>query len=342
MLSFAWPLVLLLAPLPWLVYHWLPRARQDQSALRMPLPGHLVGVASATAALPRRRLRNRLLLLVPVWLLLLLAAARPQWVGEPLPLAPSGRDLLLAVDISGSMATEDMPLDDELVDRLRIVKQVLAEFVQRRNGDRLGLILFGSRAYTQVPLTFDSTTFAQLLNEAQVGFAGDRTAIGDAIGLAVKRLTERPQQSRVLILLTDGANTAGQVEPLDAARVAADAKVRIHTLGIGADEMLVRSFFGTRRVNPSADLDEALLAEIATRTGGRYFRARDPAQLAEVYTELDRLEPTQQEAQLLRPRQALFHWPLAIALLLTLAWTGIRYARQLQPRHGHPHREEAT
>ncbi|HEY5717403.1 MAG TPA: VWA domain-containing protein [Motiliproteus sp.] len=342
MLSFAWPLVFLLAPLPWLAYRGLPRAAEDQSALRMPLPGTLAGIQRQTVSLSRRRQRNRLLLLLPLWLLLLCAAARPQWVGEPLPMAPSGRDLLLAVDISGSMGTEDMPEGDQLVDRLQVVKRVLADFVERRSGDRLGLILFGTRAYTQVPLTFDRATFAQLLNEAQVGFAGDKTAIGEAIGLAVKRLTERPQQSRVLILLTDGANTAGQVEPLDAAKVAAEAGVRIHTLGIGADEVLVRSLFGTRRVNPSADLDEALLTEIATGTGGRYFRARDPEQLAEIYAELDRLEPSQQEAQLVRPQQALFHWPLGLALLLTLAWAGLRYWRARQPLNTANTTEEAA
>jgi len=341
MLSFAWPLVLLLAPLPWLVHRLLPRAAQDRSALRMPLPGSLAGVSPRAATLSRRRRRNRLLLLVPIWLLLLGAAARPQWVGEPRPMAPSGRDLLLAVDISGSMATADMPQEDRLVDRLRVVKRVLAEFVERRRGDRLGLILFGSRAYTQVPLTFDSATLAQLLNEAEVGFAGDKTAIGDAIGLAVKQLTERPQQSRVLILLTDGANTAGQVKPRDAARVAAEAGVRIHTLGIGADELLVQSFFGTRRVNPSADLDEALLSEIASGTGGRYFRARDPGQLAEIYTELDRLEPTQQETQLVRPQQALFYWPLGLALGLSLTWAALRAWRDRPPAAGQPAEEVA-
>jgi len=328
MLSLDWPWILLLAPLPWLVYRFARPARRQQAALQVPFFEQLRRRDGATATTAPRRPRARLLLLSLIWLALLLAAARPQWVGAPLPVAPSGRDLLLAVDISGSMGTEDMPLEGELRDRLTVVKQVLGQFVERRQGDRLGLILFGTRAYMQVPLTFDSRTFVQLLDETQIGFAGEKTAIGDAIGMAVKKLTDRPQQSRVLILLTDGANTAGQVPPLEAAQVAAKEGIRIHTLGIGADELLVRSFFGTRRVNPSADLDEKLLTQLAETTGGRYFRARDPEQLAAIYAELDQLEPSPQEQQLVRPQQALFHWPLGLALGLSLLWGLIRVLQQ--------------
>ncbi|MCP8690064.1 vWA domain-containing protein [Marinobacterium sedimentorum] len=320
MLTLDWPWLLLLAPLPWLIYRYARPARRQQAALQVPFFDQLQRSDGAAPARTPRHLRTRLALLSLIWLALLLAAARPQWVGDPLPVAPSGRDLLLAVDISGSMGTEDMPLEGQLRDRLTVVKQVLAQFVERRQGDRLGLILFGTRAYIQVPLTFDSHAFVQLLDESRIGFAGEKTAIGDAIGLAVKRLTDRAQQSRVLILLTDGANTAGQVQPLEAAQVAAREGIRIHTLGIGADEMLVQSLFGTRRVNPSADLDEKLLTQVAETTGGHYFRARDPEQLAQVYAELDRLEPSEQEQQLVRPQEALFHWPLGLALLLSLLW----------------------
>jgi Ca-activated chloride channel family protein len=324
MLTLDWPWLLLLAPLPWLIYRFARPARRQQAALQVPFFDQLQRSDGVAPAIPPRHLRARLALLCLIWLALLLAAARPQWVGDPLPVAPSGRDLLLAVDISGSMGTEDMPVEGQLRDRLTVVKQVLARFVERRQGDRLGLILFGTRAYIQVPLTFDSHAFVQLLDESRIGFAGEKTAIGDAIGLAVKRLTDRPQQSRVLILLTDGANTAGQVQPLEAAQVAAREGIRIHTLGIGADEMLVQSLFGTRRVNPSADLDEKLLTQVAETTGGQYFRARDPEQLAQVYAELDRLEPSKQEQQLVRPQEALFHWPLGLALLLSLLWALMR------------------
>ena len=190
------------------------------------------------------------------------------------------------------------------------------EFIQRRVGDRLGLILFGRQAYLQTPLTFDRETVRTLLHEAVIGLAGKETAIGDAIGLAVKRLQDNDINSRVLILLTDGANTAGEVEPIKAAELAAQHGLKIYTIGIGADEMVVSSFFGKQRVNPSADLDEKTLTAIAEKTGGRYFRARDTQQLEQIYHLLDKLEPLEKEAQTFRPTAALYAWPLGLALLL--------------------------
>jgi Ca-activated chloride channel family protein len=241
-------------------------------------------------------------------------------VGDPVAMPASGRDLLLGVDISGSMEIQDMQWQGDNYDRLSIVKAVVGDFVQRRQSDRLGLVLFGTHAYLQAPLTFDRTTVNQLLQEAQLGFAGEKTAIGDAIGLGVKRLRHRPQESRVMILLTDGANTAGQITPLKAAELAAKAKVKIYTIGIGADEMITPgifgSSFGARRVNPSADLDEATLKAIAEQTGGQYFRARSPEDLQVIYQELDKLEPIEQEAETFRPTQSLFYWPLGVALVL--------------------------
>jgi Ca-activated chloride channel family protein len=277
-----------------------------------------------------------------VWLSLLLAAARPVWIGEPIELPDSGRDLMLAVDISGSMRTGDMQIERTLVRRIDAVREIGAEFIGRRSGDRLGLILFGSNAYLQSPLSFDVATVKRFLLEARIGFAGRETAIGDAIGLAVKRLRERPAESRVLILLTDGRDTASSVPPLDAARLAAELGVRIHTIGIGADEMTLPgpfgSGFGSRRVNPSAELDEASLQEIAELTGGRYFRARDPRELAGIYRVLDELEPVEQEAASYRPRQALGYLPLLAALLLSFALS-LRHCwreRALRPADGRP------
>jgi len=262
-----------------------------------------------------------------VWLLLIAAAVRPQWVGEIDTLPVTGRDLLLAVDISGSMDTQDMVLENRVVNRLVAVKQVAGEFIQRRRGDRVGLILFGSRAYLQTPLTFDTETTATLLGEAEIGLAGRETAIGDAIGLAVKRLREDSASDRVLILLTDGANTSGEVQPLQAAEFAAREGLTIYTVGVGADEMMVRDFFGSRVVNPSADLDEETLQTIAERTGGRYFRARDAAGLAEIYRLLDELEPVESDVEAIRPVDELFYWPLGLAYLLA----GIAAAAVLRP-----------
>ncbi|WP_461482341.1 vWA domain-containing protein [Porticoccus sp.] len=317
MLSFEWPWLLLLLPLP-LLYRLLRRRTETLTpALKAP-----VYVALAARTQTRRQAGYwqwlSLVLLILAWTGTLLAAARPTWIGDPVALPSTGRDLLIAVDISGSMQQTDMVLEGESVDRLTAVKQVVSEFVTRRQGDRLGLILFGTRPYLQTPLTFDRQTMNTLLGEAQIGFAGDRTAIGDAIGLAVKRLQSRPQNHRVLILLTDGANSAGEVQPLEAADIAAHEGVTIYTIGIGADVMLERSFFGTRRVNPSQDLDEGTLTAIADKTGGRYFRARNPEELQQIYRQLDQLEPVEQEAETLRPSKALFYWPLSLALLSSL------------------------
>ncbi len=254
-----------------------------------------------------------------VWLGLLLAAARPQWVGEIESFPITGRDLLLAVDISGSMDTQDMILANRPVNRLSMVKQVAGEFIQRRRGDRVGLILFGSRAYLQTPLTFDTETTAILLEESEIGLAGRETAIGDAIGLAVKRLREDAASDRVLILLTDGANTSGEVQPLQATEFAAREGLRIYTVGVGADEMMVQDFFGSRMVNPSADLDEDTLTAIAERTGGAYFRARDAESLAQIYEQLDELEPVESDEEIIRPIDELFFWPLGIGFLIGLA-----------------------
>ncbi|NOQ62938.1 MAG: VWA domain-containing protein, partial [Methyloprofundus sp.] len=260
------------------------------------------------------------------WCLLVLASTRPQWLGEPIEQAVSGRDLMLAVDLSGSMKEQDFMLNNQRVDRLTATKAVANEFIERRVGDRLGLILFGTNAYLQSPLSFDRKTVQVLLNEAFLGLAGESTAIGDAIGLAVKRLQKQETDSRVLILLTDGANTAGEVTPIKAAEIAAKEQLKIYTIGIGADEMMVRSFFGSRKVNPSRDLDEKTLTAIAEKTGGRYFRARNTDELQRIYQILDALEPVEKDKQFFRPHNELFFWPLAAALFLAamIAFTRLR------------------
>ena len=331
MIELLWPWALLLLPFPALVWLALPPLRNaGEAALHAPFYDSW---ASLESRLGHRRRGLRIVnmaLLSLSWLGLVLALTRPTWVGEPVNLPAVGRDLLLAVDISGSMRVEDMLQGQNRVTRINAVKRVVGNFMERRRGDRIGLILFGTNAYVQAPLTFDVDTVRRFLDEAQLGFAGRDTAIGDAIGLAVKRLRERPAANRVLVLLTDGANTAGVVQPLDAASLAADHGVRIHTVGIGADSMevpgLFGSSFGARNVNPSADLDEASLQSIAELTGGRYFRARHPAELAEIYGLLDMLEPLDQEEAVYRPRSSLFHWPAAAGLLAVLGLLGSRLA----------------
>ena len=323
MIELLWPYALLLLPLPALAWRFLPPLRNaEEAALRAPFFESWANLESDIGQ-RRQGLRTmNLILLGLAWLGLVLALTRPTWVGEPIALPATGRDLLLAVDISGSMQVQDMQQGQNYVRRIDAVKQVVGDFVERRRGDRIGLILFGTNAYVQTPLTFDTDTVRRFLNEAQLGFAGRDTAIGDAIGLAVKRLRERSAANRVLILLTDGANTAGEVEPQDAAGLATDNGVRIHTVGVGADSMvkpgLFGSSFGARKINPSADLDETTLQAIADSTGGRYFRARHPAELVEIYELLDELEPVDQDESIYRPRASLFHWPAAVGLLSML------------------------
>ncbi|HKJ05720.1 MAG TPA: VWA domain-containing protein [Geopsychrobacteraceae bacterium] len=312
MIHFEWPWAFALLALPWLVYKLCPPAlAAEEAALWVP---SLSPFGDMQRRKGRTRARWQLLLAVLCWLLLVVAAARPQWLGEPIELPISGRDLVLAVDLSGSMKTRDFRLGGENVNRLVALKEVAGAFIERRVGDRLGLILFGEQAYVQTPLTFDLRTVQQLLDESAIGLAGERTSIGDAIGLAVKRLKEGQGGEQVLILLTDGANTAGRLTPLKAAELAALEGLKIYTVGMGAESMSVRTLFSRETINPSADLDENTLSIIAQKTGGRYFRARDTEQLAEIYAELDRLEPVEKEHEVFRPISELYPWPLGLAL----------------------------
>jgi Ca-activated chloride channel homolog len=315
MIHFEWPWLAALLPLPVIIRYLLqPVETVNEAALRVPF---LNEFSSQTNNEHHVDVQRRLFWLALIaWCLLISAAMRPQWLGDFIDIPVSGRDLMLAVDLSGSMEEEDFIIKDKRVNRLTATKYVAGQFVERRIGDRLGLILFGDQAYLQTPLTFDRVTVKTLLYESAIGLAGKSTAIGDAIGLAVKRLRDQDEQSRVLILLTDGANTSGEVEPLAAAELAAREGLKIYTIGIGADEMIVRSFFGARRVNPSADLDEKTLQAIADKTGGRYFRARDTEQLEKIYDLLDELEPIEKDIQRFRPQTALFYWPLATAFIL--------------------------
>lgn len=330
MFEFAWPWIILLAPLPWLLRLLLPAADSGEAALKVSFLGELEGLAGrrARANLPAWRQQAPFALL---WLLLLAAAARPEWVGEPLPMPASGRDLLLAVDVSGSMAYADMRWEDEEIDRLSLVKHLLGDFIEGRQGDRVGLILFGSQAYLQAPLTFDRRTVRTWLDEAVIGIAGKNTAIGDAIGLSVKRLRQRPAESRVLVLVTDGANTGGEIEPMIAARLAAEEGIKIYPIGIGADPQQggIAGLFG---LNPGLDLDEPSLRAIADATGGEYFRARDSSELRAIEQQLDRLEPVAQQPTLARPARALYAWPLSAALLLSMLLVSRELWPQLRPQ----------
>ena len=296
MLSFVWPWFYLILPLPFL-YRKLRRSANSESPyLESTI---LLSIAETQNRLVSSTSQRRLLilLLIIAWLSLVTAIARPVNIGDPVALPTTGRDILLAVDISGSMEREDMIINGRQVNRLYAVKSVVSEFVNTREGDRLGLILFGERAYLQTPLTFDTKTLQDLLIEAQIGFAGNGTAIGDAIGLSVKKLKERPDSNRVLILLTDGSNTAGVLSPSEASDIAKKAKVKIYTIGIGDGRQRNQVLFGQTLVNQNNDLDERTLTAIADLTGGKYFRARDPRELRSIYDQLNKLDPIAQEEE---------------------------------------------
>ena len=327
MWSLAWWWILFALPIPWLVRHFSnTEPTLKDAALKVPVPEEFAGLTGVSVQKTVPSIK--LLVLWCIWILIVFAAARPQYLGEPTFLPVTGRDLLLAVDLSGSMEEQDFQLNGEWVDRLTATKSVAKEFIGRRVGDRIGLILFGRETYLQTPLTFDRETVQIFLDEAVIGLAGKETAIGDAIGLSIKTLAdaEVEESRRVLILLTDGANTAGAVDPLKAADLARDRGMVIYAIGIGADALMVRSLFGVRQINPSADLDEQTLTTIAEGTGGIYFRARDTDELQNIYTILDELEPVADEEQGFRPIEEYFYWPLSLALALSISWamTGIR------------------
>ncbi|NEV60752.1 VWA domain-containing protein [Thiorhodococcus minor] len=316
MITLEWPWVLAALPLP-VAARLLPRAARDiGAALRFPIYAKLQSLPQAGQ---RRVSWWRLSVAALAWMLLVLAAARPQWVGDPIGLPVAGRDLMLAVDISQSMEQADYEVRGQAVSRLAAVQTVAADFIRRREQDRLGLILFGSRAYLQTPMTFDAQTVAAMLRDSVVGLAGRQTAIGDAIGLAVKRLRDQPEGQRVLVLLTDGASTAGVLDPIEAAELAAKAGIRIYTIGIGGGDVGIRTPLGIRLLRQGSDFDPATLKEIAKATGGRFFAASNREELESVYAELDRLEPNEREERTYRPQRALFVWPAGLALVLTVA-----------------------
>ena len=320
-IHWAWPLAVLAWPLPFVLMWFLPSyTSQGARALLVDKP---TAWASNLGASPVTRLQQALLFLA--WSALVVAVARPQTFADVIDLPDSGRDLMMAVDISGSMREQDLFLNNRPVTRMAVVKAVAEDFIAQRNGDRVGLILFGSQAYVQTPLTEDHETVRYFLRDAAIGLAGRSTAIGDAIGLSVKRLREREAETRVLILLTDGNNTAG-VMPMEAARLAADNNVRIYTIGIGsAGSSQLR--FGLQR----QELDDATLRAVAEVTGGQFFRARDTAELQAIYADIDELEPTEEINEGFRPRAERFAWPLSVAFLLSVLWGVARLKRTVMP-----------
>ncbi|WFU35087.1 VWA domain-containing protein [Bradyrhizobium brasilense] len=317
MFEFAWPWMLALLPLPILVWWLLPPYRARQASVMVPFFDRL---AAATGQTPQRgavvlqRRRIQMVTAALIWVLIVAALARPQWVGDPVTREVSARDLMLAIDISGSMDQRDFRgSDGAMLTRLDGVKRVVTDFIAHRHGDRIALVLFGTRPYVQVPFTQDLQTATALLAQTEVGMAGQQTAIGDTIGLAIKTFEASKAREKLLVLLTDGNDTASRVPPEHAADIAHQNGVVIDTIGVGDPAAT-----GENRV------DLGVLRSVAATTGGHFYRAEDGAQLQAIYADIDRLAPAKLDTLSWRPKQPLFQWPLGAAVMLSLLlWLGL-------------------
>ena len=314
MLELAHPWALLLLPLP-ILMRLLPAYKESRDSVRVPFFNKLVELSEQrpdTGAMILRRDRAQRFLVSFMWLCLIVSATKPQWIGPPIEQQKSGRDLMIAVDLSGSMETRDFTLPNgNTVDRLQAVKQVLEDLAKQHASDRLGLIVFGDAAYLQTPFTDDHQVWTQLLAETEIGMAGQSTVFGDAISLAIKLFKENNSDNRVLIVLTDGNDTGSTVPPVDAAKVAAANAIRIYTIAVG---------------DPASAGEEALdmdtIKRVSQVTGGQDFQALDQQALRSAYQTIGELEPELYETVSFRPRQSL-HWaPLGLALLLYTLYHG--------------------
>ena len=324
MFEFSWPWLFLLLPLPLVLLLLKPAANDANTRLRIPsFASHNLSNQSIEPSARKLNIIEWLL-----WLLLVTASANPTWLDEPISLPNEGRDIMLAVDLSGSMTEQDMAYNGQYVDRLTMVKAVLSDFIEQRQGDRLGLILFGDTAFLQTPLTRDVKTVSKMLSEAQIGLVGRATAIGDALGLSVKRFASKKESNRIVVLLTDGQNTAGNLNPEDALLLAREEGIKVYTIGVGSDNPRGFSLFNMG--SGGSNLDESLLKNIAEQTGGLYFRAKDVAGLQQIYAELDKLEPISADEQTFRPQTALFYYPLLLAILLISAMAFLKTVRALK------------
>ena len=269
--------------------------------------GSQLGKKSSTAAL---------WILYLIYILLVLAAARPQWVGEPIPIRSQSRDIMLIMDISNSMLEPDFAVGNRRINRLAAVKKTASDFIDKRTDDRIGLILFGTRAYLQAPLTYDKKSVQDILWSMDAGMAGNSTSIGDAIGLALKNIKEDDHKEKILVLLTDGENNDGSLAMPDAINLAKNENVKVYTIGVGSESAFIDSFFGMKIGIGSTGLDETRMKKLAQDTQGKYFRARDTKSLQQIYNAIDKLEPTENNEQFSVETKELFYIPLLVAVIL--------------------------
>lgn len=309
MYTFLHPWLFLLIALPPVLRVVLPPYSEARRAIRVPWfqrVSNLLGIQPSEGAVIPDKKVSQLIFHFFLWILIVLALAGPQYLEAPISRVVPTRDLMLLVDLSGSMETKDFTNSTgKKVDRLTAVKEVLGDFLTRREGDRVGLIVFGNAAFVQVPFTQDLAACRLLLDETAVRMAGPRTAFGDAIGLGITLFEESQVKNRLMIALTDGNDTGSKVPPKEAAKIASDKEIKIYVVGVG---------------DPAAtgeeELDEEALNAVAAETGGRYFHAQDRKALQEIYAELDRIETREVETETYRPRRDLFYWPLGMFLAL--------------------------
>lgn len=325
MFSFHWPWFALLLPLPWLIWKFWRRphgatdayTHADRSTLLHPALGRLASTFINSRSLTHAGSRLQILMLALLWVALILCLMRPQWLEPYTEVRTEGYDLMLAIDTSRSMDAMDFTVGGRQVTRMSVVKGVIGRFIKAREGDRIGIVVFGSQAFVLSPMTLDNQAVYSLVDNIVSRMAGDGTAIGDAIGLGVKKLRERPEGSRVMILITDGENTEGSLPPRLAAQLAAHEGIRIYTIGVGS-KGLVPFFEDGHMTQVKMEIDEELLTDVATITGGEYFRATDTDALEQIYQRIDTLEKTQAESRTVMIPRPLYRWPLALALLALL------------------------
>ena len=299
--------VLWLLPLPLLVYWLLPPLRFRSSSLNLPdfkKAQTYTGEKPRISALIKKQNIISRIGIILIWILTIAALSSPRLVGKPEMKVKTSRNFLILTDMSFSMANTDWTIKGKKVRRWDAAKQVLSDFISKRKGDRMGIIFFGSSAYTQVPFTPDLKTVKQMLDEADVGMAGQMTSIGKAIVKGVELFRQDTIKTKIMLLLTDGVDAGISIAPLDAAEMAKRDSVIIYTIGIGDPD------------KPGVDLDETTLKQIAELTDGRYFRAVDAAQMAEIYDELDKLEPIEYEEESYKPTTLLYYYPLGLAVAL--------------------------
>lgn len=315
-LALAYPWALAFLPLPYLIWRFAPPHREQVNAIRIPFFRQItsaVGVEGRAGAAVLKRSRFQIVIAILVWALVVLALAKPERLGEPIFSETAARDIILALDISGSMDERDFVAPDgSRQQRLEAVKGVMSEFISARDADRIALIVFGTRAFVQAPFTEDLESLQGFLDQIVVGLAGPNTALGDAIGLSLRTFEASEVEERVLILLSDGADTSSRMNPANAAAIAAERGVTIHTIGVGDPE-----------ASGEDKVDLAALQNIAAATGGAYFFASDQSALESVYAEIDALNPRVTETKSFRPKESLFHLPLAVAALLIIGAVAI-------------------